>query len=391
MITASQPNHSREELPAYVSGALDAERAETVASHLARCSTCRAEEAEWRAVALGTQTAFAGGSAARGLLDRVWLQIDGDARASHRPPARGGRRLLPRSLGARLWTHPRGLAAGITAAACFLLGAFAGARADNLFDIFKPQQFAAVPVSLQDLQNLPDLSNYGTLTSNTAPLSQITTYDTPEAAAAAAGIAVHTPDSLPAGVSVAPAYTTVPGASASFTFSAAKAEAAAAAHGKSLPPMPAGLDGATLQLVTAPVVLAIYGGPSAAGSSQPASNDGFASVPVLAIGQTTAPKVVASGASASDIEHYLLSQPGISPQLAGAIRALGTPGDTWPIPIPVNAARSHPVQVQGVKGLAIGDSTGLGAGILWQKDGIVYAVAGTLSEQELLSVANSLH
>ncbi len=397
MTTATSPQHYEEDLPAYVNGTLEPEQARIVAAHLSGCAACRAEEADWRAASLATQTAFAAGSAPRGLLDRVWLQIgaeEGPGRRSAVPL----RARLARALGGRFWARPSGpltgsgrrLAAGAAALACLLLVAYAGARADNLFNVFKPQQFTVVPLSPQDLQSLPDLSNYGTFTGGGARLSQATPLDTPAAAAAAAGFAVQTPRSLPAAVTAAPEYTVVPGNSTSFTFSAEKAGAAAAAQGKTLPPMPAGVDGSTLQLITNPAVLAIYGNPPS-GGSQTATGGIFSSIPTLVIGQTTAPKVVATGASADDIEHYLLSLPGVSPQLAAAIRALGAPGSTWPVPIPVSVASSQSVTVQGVKGVAIGDSTGLGAGILWQKNGMVYAVAGTLSQQELLSIANSLH
>jgi len=47
--------------------------------------------------------------------------------------------------------------------------------------------------------------------------------------------------------------------------------------------------------------------------------------------------------------------------------------------------------VQGVQGVFVGDSTGLGSALIWSKDGMVFGVAGTLSEAEILAVANSLH
>jgi hypothetical protein len=50
----------------------------------------------------------------------------------------------------------------------------------------------------------------------------------------------------------------------------------------------------------------------------------------------------------------------------------------------------HSVQVQGVPGYAVGDNTGLGSGVIWEKGGIIYGVAGTLSQDAVLSVANSL-
>jgi hypothetical protein len=49
------------------------------------------------------------------------------------------------------------------------------------------------------------------------------------------------------------------------------------------------------------------------------------------------------------------------------------------------------VRIAGVDGLAVGDSTGIGSIVIWQRDGIVHAVAGALTEDEVLSVADSLH
>jgi hypothetical protein len=49
------------------------------------------------------------------------------------------------------------------------------------------------------------------------------------------------------------------------------------------------------------------------------------------------------------------------------------------------------VRVAGVDGFVIGDSTGIGSIVVWQRDGIVHAVAGALTEDEVLSVADSLH
>jgi len=87
----------------------------------------------------------------------------------------------------------------------------------------------------------------------------------------------------------------------------------------------------------------------------------------------------------------LLSDRTQTPQLAGQIRAIKDPSSTLPVPIPVDMATSKKVTVQGVEGIFVGDSTGLGSAVIWQKDGIVYGVAGTLTEQQVLAVANSLH
>ena len=97
------------------------------------------------------------------------------------------------------------------------------------------------------------------------------------------------------------------------------------------------------------------------------------------------------GATVSEIQAYLLSQPSVSPELAAQIRAMGDPASTLPVPVPMGQASAKNVNVHGTKGLFIGDSTGLGSGVLWQQNGLVYIVGGTLTEAETIAVANSLH
>jgi hypothetical protein len=47
------------------------------------------------------------------------------------------------------------------------------------------------------------------------------------------------------------------------------------------------------------------------------------------------------------------------------------------------------VTVNGASGLLIGDSTGLGSAVIWQRNGVVYAIAGTLTSNEVLGIARS--
>jgi hypothetical protein len=114
-------------------------------------------------------------------------------------------------------------------------------------------------------------------------------------------------------------------------------------------------------------------------------------LPQLVVGESTAPVVTSSSVTTQQLENYLLAQPGVSPQLAAAIRAIKDPSTTLPIPIPVEYATSSPVKVQGVSGVALGDNTGLGAGVIWIKGNLVYGVAGTLKQTAILDVANHLH
>ena len=282
----------------------------------------------------------------------------------------------------RRLTRPAGAAIAAAGLAAALALTPAGALAQNLLTIFEPQQVVAVPVSFKDLRSLPDLRQYGTM-SHMSPIS-IGSPSSLAAASSLSSLTLSAPSSLPSGTPSTVLYRVVSQTGASFTFSAARAAAAAAAAHKALPAMPAGLDGSTLQASIGPIVVATYGG------GDITSGKGVTGIPNLIVVEAAAPRVTSTGASAQQIEDYLLEQPGVSPALASAIRNIGDPTATLPIPIPVEVATSHPVQVQGVQGIAIGDNTGIGSGVVWQKNGIVYAVAGPLTEDQDIAVANSL-
>jgi hypothetical protein len=102
------------------------------------------------------------------------------------------------------------------------------------------------------------------------------------------------------------------------------------------------------------------------------------------------PKVGSTGVSVRTIEDYLLSQPGVPPKLAAAFASLRDPATTLPIPVPVDRASMTPVFVDGVWGMELGDNTGLGAVVLWQRDGFIYGVAGAGTLDENVAIANSL-
>jgi hypothetical protein len=91
------------------------------------------------------------------------------------------------------------------------------------------------------------------------------------------------------------------------------------------------------------------------------------------------------------LEDYLLSVPGIPAGVASEIRAVGNPTQTIPVPIPIDLASGSTVTINGARGLLIGDSTGLGSAVIWQHNGVVYAIAGTLTSTQVLAVADSTH
>ena len=268
-----------------------------------------------------------------------------------------------------------------------------------------------VPVTWADLRALPSLDQYGELSH--VSHGKLQRVASAADAAAASGMAVLTPVILPPSVTSAPSYGVVPSLSATFTFSAAKARAAATARGKELPPMPANIDGSSVQITTGTAVVANYGGDldllSQANAERPKARGTARSmtakdesgntmrmveiadaIPQLIAAQAYAPVATSSGASPRDLERYLLSQPGISDNLANAIRAIGDPATAWPIPVPVGDVNTHAVSVQGVRGTVFSDTGGFATGVIWMKGGVIHAIAGPLSESDVLGVANSL-
>jgi len=320
-------------------------------------------------------------------LARLRARVDAERIA---PVSRGAS--APRRVAVNIWV--RGLAAAATVALVATLLTVSG-LAETILTIFEPKQLVAVPITSTDLNSAASFGAYGTLTWTEQPKP----YDVPDIRTAAreSGMTVLTPSNLPQGVG-APRYGVMPKTTATFTFSAAKTTQAAAAQKRTPPPMPANIDGSKLFITGGPAVVAFYtdttattGATGASGATSTSGASPFSGMPKLIVAQGKPPVVQSDGVTVDQLQSYLLAQPGISPQLAAQIRAIKDPSSTLPVPIPVDMATSKKVTVQGVEGIFVGDSTGLGSAVIWQKDGIVYGVAGTLTEQQVLAVANSLH
>ena len=281
---------------------------------------------------------------------------------------------------------------GMLAAATVVFALVVTAVAQGVF--FQPQTVQVVPVSVADLQSLNGLGDFGTLTWTTQPAPQIVT--SAAEAATVSGLHVPTVGTLPSGVSSNVTYAAMPAAVGVFTFDATRAAAAAAKAGKTLPKMPAGMDGSKLTVTVGPAVVEIFGtlnigtGPGTGTAAAATPDPSQLSLPQLVVGESRAPVVTSTGVSTQQLEDYLLSLPGVSPKLAAAIRAVKDPSTTLAIPIPIEYATSSTVSVQGVDGVAVGDNTGLGAGVIWIKGGVVYAVAGSLKQNAILDIANHL-
>jgi hypothetical protein len=238
------------------------------------------------------------------------------------------------------------------------------------------------------MQALSQLADYGTYSWTTKPNFQVATSEA-DASAVAGGLKAPVVGNLPTGVTNNVTYIAMSKAVATFTFSADKASAAAASHGTTLPAMPAGMDGATLTVTVGPAIGLVYGN-----LNQPTSGTGGGagdlSLPQLVVAKTTTPTATSTQVSVKQLEDYILAQPGITPELKAAVQAIGDPSTTLLIPIPVGYATSKDVTIQGVQGVALGDNTGVGSGVVWVKDGSVYVVAGSIKQSDAIDIANNL-
>ena len=182
---------------------------------------------------------------------------------------------------------------------------------------------------------------------------------------------------LPEGVTGDPAYQAAGVVSATFTFSAEKAAQAAAAEGEALPPPPAGLDGSSLRLEAGPGVAAMWSQPTGRADARRRPRgraDG------LLVG-----RAVRDGARLPAVAARAC------PTVSRTSCATSPPTRaTLPLPVPAELVTTSTADVDGAEATVLTSRDGLFAGVVWVEDGVMTGVAGSLSADELLSVARGL-
>ena len=342
-------------------GVPDADRA-----HVADCSVCLT-----RLATIGKDARLVAGALAdRGSeavdVDAAWRRV---ATAAATPAASRARE--PRRTGSPgLLRRP--VAAAVAVAV--VIGGAGAAAAAGWFEIFRTEQIAPVTVTQADLVELPDLSAYGELELGAEPDVR----EVADAAAAeeATGLVVPEVSDLPQGVSGKPTFRVGDQVSAVFTFSAEKAADAAAAAGETLPAPPAGLDGSQFRLVAGPGVAATW-----------SSTNGL---PALLVARGVAPTAYSSGVSFDTARDYLLSLPGLPEDVASQLRSFSADGTMLPLPVPAEEVSTSVAEVGGQRATVFTTRDGAMAAVAWVEDGVLTAVAGSLSTDEVLSVARGL-
>ena len=345
-------------------------------AHFDGCAECKARFASIAqgaraATALLSVPGFTPESA--GALKAVRARIRSDEAA--RPP-RWYERWLNQS--SPRWRPMATPAIAVLLAATLVTGLAVTGVAQSLFRIFEPSQLATVQVSPSDFAGGGVLLDYGQVKwLPEAPKLQQLSDAT--AAQTQSGLPVLMPASLPKGVSGPVSFGVVSHATGSLTFDAERLRASAASKGVHVNPMPSSINGSTLIVNGGPALIEVWGLTANATEAQ---------APTLVIAQTRIPTVDSTGATTAQLEDYLLSQPGVPPDIAAQIRAIKDPSTTLPIPIPKGLATTESVQVNGTSGVLI--KAVLGAGVVWVKNGVIYAVGGQQTPDQVLAIATSL-
>jgi hypothetical protein len=341
-------------------GVADVDRA-----HISACPMCRSALASAREDAAFAATALD----VEGVSD-----VDaGWHRLSRAVTGEGRRRVAAAAPSGRWSAALRRPVVAVVAALALLTGGTAAAAA-NWLQIFRTEQIAPVTAPEADLVTLPELSDFGEL----QVIEEIDVRSVADATEAeeVTGLSVPRVGELPRGVTGEPTYRVVGPVSAVFTFSAEKAARFSAAAGATLPPPPPGLDGSQYRLAAGPGLAAVWS------EGRP--------VPALVVARVVAPTAYSAGVPFETARDYLLSLPVLPPEVASQLRSFSADGTTLPLFMPVEEMTSSTADVNGVPATVFTSRDGVVAGAVWVDDGLVTAVAGSLSADEVLSVARAL-
>ncbi len=328
-------------------------------------------------------------------LDKAWAEFRarlGEQRSEReRPSSLRQRRWSPRERWSSLrqrWIGPRRrwrlagttLGSGATLAGAGLVLATVAAAATLSTTVFAPTAVAPVPISARDLQPIASLLGVGTVSelqdvrqpsgSRTLPFGTLTWTSSGEPshvaslgdAETATGVTVALPSTLPDGVGAPDSFLAVPQVTATVSFGAGAGP----------------LAGSTLQATLGPAVLVGFAG------------EGDAAVSPLVLLASARPLATSSGATTSQLESFVLSQPDVPADLAEQLRLIGDLRTTLPVPTPQGFASSTAV-IDGAPAVVVDDPSGGVSGAVWEDSaGIVHVVGGLLDEEDLLGVARQL-
>ena len=342
--------------------------------HLAGCDRCQAESGEVAAdAAVASRLLAAPPDVAD--VDLEWIMLQErlrEADAPGRPAAPAARRMPRRLVHVSLGTGTA-VAAGVVA-----LGVGAAAALNS---VYAPTHVAPVTVSPADLtavENIAGLSG-SQLSGNLPPSGSRklafgelswTSAGAPQQvssiarASALTHLAYSAPATLPAGVGPARNIAVAPQVTATVRFSASAGPT---------------IGGSTLEVTAGPAVVVQYG-----------SRTGSDGLTTLVIGVMARPVASSTGATASQLEAFLLSRPGLPHGLAQELWLLGSPGTTLPVPVPPGMSAQQ-LKIDGAPAVLVTVPSRVASGVVWEgRDGVVHGVGGLLDSGDVLGVARQI-
>ncbi len=262
--------------------------------------------------------------------------------------------------------------------------------ASQFLSLFRVQQFQAVQVTHQDIATLsqysaPSIDDLGKVQFQ-AQSFHIQNNLTQAHAAHAVKFALTLPHQLPQGIDNDPAFSVIGGGHGVFTFSSAKMHTYLVKNGHGNVQIPTSLDGATFDVTTTAGVLVKYG---------------YRTGNPFLIVELPSPVIRATGkASLQELRDFMLSLPNLPPQLVAQLKQINLNNGTIPLPVPAGI-QTRSVTVHHTSGLLLSSSKTksvenieqfpAGNMLIWQENGIIYALGGiTVNASQLLAAASSL-
>ena len=199
-------------------------------------------------------------------------------------------------------------------------------------------------------------------------------------AAQKVGFTLRQPDpaTLPAGYDPKPTVRVTRTATWRFTFDTAKARAYFKEIGNTGMTIPDKFNGASL----------VVSVPSGAVLEYRRAGGGEDRLAVLQSGEISAG--AEGGVSLEEMREFLLRLPGLPPETVRQLRNIQDWKNTLPIPIPADRVNWQDATIAGGPGLVLNDIGGVGSAAIWQRDGRIYGVAGTVRSADVQRVANGL-
>jgi hypothetical protein len=257
------------------------------------------------------------------------------------------------------------------------------AVAEAFLDLFRVRNFAGVqfdPARLQSLESsgIRPEAIFGNVEPLTEPPGQPVSYATPADAGAAAGIRVRTPAWIPPGYSLSSIMAS-PEHAARITLNTAGLQAVLDTLGLADVDLPEGLDGQTATVRLPPVVTQSY-------------VNGERNVHVI---QAQSPEVsFPAEVDLAKLAYAFLRVLGMSRDEAYRMSVTIDWRSTLIVPVPARAVAYRPINVAGNEGLLIEglarDEEFPGGVLMWSAGNETYAVAGAVSGEELLEIAQTL-